>query len=316
MFSRRSLLSALAICGFVSIASPAFARPSGFYGQGCVYCHTGGFLVGRSTPDAVLEVFSNQQSTIPPAQFGDPDRGEGPLPTYSAAPGGTFQLTLNVKDTTLYAEPFTPDRWALGMKHIYTTDPNYQNGDTDKNTWRNDQLTLVGAYNQGDESGNPFPIPADQTGWTLQTDTSFMEGSGVPIIDEHINEQYYTSADSNGHEWIGPTTLQLTVTVPAGVLPGWYDIEMSGEGLDTDFNAFYDEQHFYLHVAVPTNPGDVNCDGLRDGRDIQAFVRALLDPAGFPAAYPGCNIMNADVNQDSSINTADAPALATMLLTP
>ncbi len=316
MNSRGCLLAAFAIFTFSAVASTALARPSGFFGQECAYCHTGGFLDGRATPDAVLDVFSAQQSTIPPGQFGDPDRGEGPLPTYTAAPGGTFNMTLNIKDTTLYAEPFTPDRWALGLKRIYTTDPDYQNGNADKMTWQNDQLTLVGSRVQGDPTSNPSPIPADQTGWTRQTDTSFMEGGGVPEIDAHIDEQYYTSGDTYGHEWIGPTSLQATVTVPAGVQAGWYDVEISAEGLDTDFLAFYDEQHFYLHVAVPTNPGDVNCDGLRDGRDIQAFVVALLNPAGFPTIYPGCNIQNADVNQDTVINIADAPALVTRLLVP
>lgn len=297
-------------------AAPAWARPSGFYGSSCFYCHTGGFLVGRSTPGAVLGISSVMQATIPPAQFGDPDRGEGPLPKYDAAPGGTFQLTLQIKDPSLYASPFSIETWALGFKRIYTTDPSYQNGDANKLTWQDAQLTLVGAHNQGDTSGIPYPIPTDETDWTLQTSTSFLAGSGTPEIDDHENEQYYTSADTNGHAWKGPMTLQLTVTVPSGVQPGWYDLEVSAEGLDNNFEAFYDEQHFYLHVAVPTNPGDVNCDGLYDGRDIQAFTKALLDPAGFPTAYPGCNILNADVNLDTVIDITDAPALVARLLTP
>lgn len=66
----------------------------------------------------------------------------------------------------------------------------------------------------------------------------------------------------------------------------------------------------------PLVDGDMNCDGLIDGNDIDAFLLALLDSAGYDVAYPYCSINNADVNNDSAINLADTPAFAALLLAP
>ncbi len=59
--------------------------------------------------------------------------------------------------------------------------------------------------------------------------------------------------------------------------------------------------------------GDVNCDGLIDGRDIQAFVMAMLDPALYSGTFPGCEITNADVNEDGAVEPADVAAFVPLL---
>jgi hypothetical protein len=51
--------------------------------------------------------------------------------------------------------------------------------------------------------------------------------------------------------------------------------------------------------------GDLNCDGLLDAFDIDPFVLALVDPAGYAAAFPDCDRMLADVNCDGSVNAFD-----------
>ncbi len=40
--------------------------------------------------------------------------------------------------------------------------------------------------------------------------------------------------------------------------------------------------------------GDLNCDGVVDFGDINPFVLALSDPAGYAAAFPDCNILSGD----------------------
>ncbi len=60
--------------------------------------------------------------------------------------------------------------------------------------------------------------------------------------------------------------------------------------------------------------GDMNCDGKVNGLDIQAFVQALLNPAGYSAAYPGCDINNGDMNHDAAVSTTDAPLFAHAVL--
>ena len=67
-------------------------------------------------------------------------------------------------------------------------------------------------------------------------------------------------------------------------------------------------------VVVPVTPGDVNCDGLINGSDIAAFVTAVVDPAGYDAAFPGCNILNADTDTSGMADTADITSFAALLL--
>lgn len=52
-------------------------------------------------------------------------------------------------------------------------------------------------------------------------------------------------------------------------------------------------------------PGDMNCDGVINSLDINPFTLALLDPAGYAAAFPDCRISNADVNGDGSTDIID-----------
>ncbi len=52
-------------------------------------------------------------------------------------------------------------------------------------------------------------------------------------------------------------------------------------------------------------PGDVNCDGLVDAFDIDPFVLALTDAAGYAAAFPDCLVENADVNRDGAADAFD-----------
>jgi len=51
--------------------------------------------------------------------------------------------------------------------------------------------------------------------------------------------------------------------------------------------------------------GDLNCDGHVNVFDIDPFVQALVDPAGYAAAYPHCDYMLADVNHDGAVNVFD-----------
>jgi hypothetical protein len=51
--------------------------------------------------------------------------------------------------------------------------------------------------------------------------------------------------------------------------------------------------------------GDLNCDGSVDAFDIDPFVLALTDPSSYAAAYPGCNILNADADCSGDVNAFD-----------
>ncbi len=62
--------------------------------------------------------------------------------------------------------------------------------------------------------------------------------------------------------------------------------------------------------------GDVNCDGAINGRDIQAWTDALLDPAKYAARYPNCSRCAADFNNDGLVDDNDKLLFIACLLNP
>jgi hypothetical protein len=52
-------------------------------------------------------------------------------------------------------------------------------------------------------------------------------------------------------------------------------------------------------------PADMDCSGNIDFGDLDGFVLALLDPAGYRAAAPDCVLEAADVNLDGQVDFAD-----------
>ncbi|MGE0481671.1 MAG: FG-GAP-like repeat-containing protein [Phycisphaerae bacterium] len=54
-----------------------------------------------------------------------------------------------------------------------------------------------------------------------------------------------------------------------------------------------------------TPPGDLNCDGAVNNFDIDPFVLALIDPAGYAAQFPNCNRELADMNGDGGVDNFD-----------
>jgi len=67
-------------------------------------------------------------------------------------------------------------------------------------------------------------------------------------------------------------------------------------------------------TAVWAGPGDLNCDGRVDGADGGPFVTALIDPAGYEAAYPNCGSSEADFDCDGAAGTGDVHDFVTCML--
>jgi len=59
--------------------------------------------------------------------------------------------------------------------------------------------------------------------------------------------------------------------------------------------------------------GDLNCDGTVNNFDIDPFVLALTDPAGYAAAYPKCNRLLADINRDGVVDNFDIDPFVVLL---
>ena len=60
--------------------------------------------------------------------------------------------------------------------------------------------------------------------------------------------------------------------------------------------------------------GDLNCDGAVNALDIPALILALLDPAGYAAAYPNCDGDLADLNCDSVVDVLDVDPFVALLV--
>jgi hypothetical protein len=59
--------------------------------------------------------------------------------------------------------------------------------------------------------------------------------------------------------------------------------------------------------------GDTNCDGRVDFFDIDSFILALFDPAGYDLAYPNCNLANANANGDGQVDLFDIDGFIVLL---
>jgi hypothetical protein len=62
-----------------------------------------------------------------------------------------------------------------------------------------------------------------------------------------------------------------------------------------------------------SEPGDLNCDGAINAFDIDPFVLALIDPAGYAEAFPACDVLNADINEDGVVNAFDIDPFVALL---
>jgi hypothetical protein len=75
------------------------------------------------------------------------------------------------------------------------------------------------------------------------------------------------------------------------------------------------------HIALDLSDGlairgDLNCDGAVNFCDINPFVLALSDPAGYAAAYPRCIILNADINANGTVGFDDINPFVRLLTQP
>jgi hypothetical protein len=68
-----------------------------------------------------------------------------------------------------------------------------------------------------------------------------------------------------------------------------------------------------LTILAVHIPGDLNCDGRVNVFDIDPFVLALTDPAGYAAAHPDCHHANADTNGDGLVNAFDIDPFVLLL---
>jgi hypothetical protein len=98
------------------------------------------------------------------------------------------------------------------------------------------------------------------------------------------------------------------------------------EPCDCNGNCVDDGQDILVGTSVDFNGdgipdscqgfGDMNCDGRPDALDIGPFVQAMIDPAGYLADFPNCEIFNADIDKNEALDADDFQPFATLLTNP
>jgi hypothetical protein len=88
---------------------------------------------------------------------------------------------------------------------------------------------------------------------------------------------------------------------PASAFRGYLDHSMNAI-LAAGYTVTNDLTHIDIVAALP---GDSNCDGAVNAFDIDPFILALVDPVAYQAAFPNCNILNADCSFDGVVNPFD-----------
>ncbi len=76
-------------------------------------------------------------------------------------------------------------------------------------------------------------------------------------------------------------------------------------GFDEEYGHGRINAYRALHAASPYAPGDLNCDGVVNFFDIDAFLTALFDIAAYPSTYAGCDVSRGDFDGDANINFFD-----------
>jgi hypothetical protein len=62
--------------------------------------------------------------------------------------------------------------------------------------------------------------------------------------------------------------------------------------------------------------GDMNCDGIRNGLDVAAFIQALRDPNEFQLSHPECDYFDGDLNADGTVDLIDTEMFTHLLMGP
>jgi hypothetical protein len=139
----------------------------------------------------------------------------------------------------------------------------------------------------------------DHAGIEISTDGATWSSvwSNTTTISENAWTHQTYSLASADHQatvylrWVmGPTDTSVTY-------PGWN----------------IDDVEIWALVPAPSAIGDLNCDGTVGFGDINPFVLALTNPAGYATAYPNCNIMNGDINQDGTVGFGDINPFVALL---
>lgn len=116
---------------------------------------------------------------------------------------------------------------------------------------------------------------------------------------------------------LGAGTFGAPQTFAVGTNPGSLIAEKTDGDRDRELlTANRDSNSWSLLVnqtCAPVLVADLNCDGLVNNFDIDPFVLAISDPAGYQAQFPNCDISAGDTNGDGLVNNFDIDPFVAIL---
>lgn len=176
--------------------------------------------------------------------------------------------------------------------------------------WDSDSIELIGNVDNGDYSWMSSGFAPDPYG----LNSTFLDGNALYKARTPLGSDNCADATQEG---LLVTTMQFrAVAGTEGAVLSISEelseaytvvfpcVQGAGNGLGTRGSAM-----FTIERAI----GDMNCDGSINSLDIDLFTLALADPDVYEAAYPDCDINNADINGDSMINSLDIDPFIEML---
>ncbi|MEW6249549.1 MAG: hypothetical protein AB1716_02800 [Planctomycetota bacterium] len=146
--------------------------------------------------------------------------------------------------------------------------------------------------------------------WSAWSPPKHMQGTGVAVLE--AGRTYWLWAeglDSTNTGWgmNGGATYNPALTAP-------HTLRRHQSGTWQPWMGIFNETVSAMRIDMAVR-GDLNCDGVVNFDDINPFVLALSDPAGYQAAYPTCNILTGDCNGDGLVNFDDINPFVALLTT-
>lgn len=126
-------------------------------------------------------------------------------------------------------------------------------------------------------------------------------------------QAYLKASNPNVDDRFGLSIALVSDTVVVGAQSE--DSIAAGVNGDESDNSAIDAGATFVFTGVgcPTL-GNLNCDCELDLLDVDAFVLALLDPAGYAIAYPGCDILRGDMQPDGNVDGLDVRGFLVLLI--
>lgn len=148
--------------------------------------------------------------------------------------------------------------------------------------------------------------------WEYSKDVSGVSGSDTAWIDDlELVTDATVWTDIVALTAPGATSVPWTPAVPSTSCKVRVRAYLGGQ------YSGWDESDAVFAVQAGGWPlGDLNCDHAVDFGDINPFVLALTNPAGYAQAFPNCRIENADINQDGRVDFGDINPFVRLLTGP